>query len=149
MPFKKGQSGNPAGRPAGASSRLTRFAQAFLQENQEDIVKEGWERAKEGDSQLYKIFLERVLPPAPKELKVDIELEMKQIQSCGTEEFSHELMSLQLATWDTDKLGRFIKILQGFHKVYSMSQRERLEYLKEINRESHQQDRLDASPDLS
>src|SRR5215510_15274239 len=49
MPFQKGQSGNPAGRPRGIVNRATALAQNLLSERAEGIARKVIELAEEGD----------------------------------------------------------------------------------------------------
>src|SRR5262249_580476 len=49
MPFVKGQSGNPAGRPPGARNRKTLIAEALFEANAEEIVRCVIERALMGE----------------------------------------------------------------------------------------------------
>lgn len=62
MAFKKGQSGNPAGRPLGALNKRTLAAQA-LNDASEDVAKAMIEAAKGGDVQAGRLILDRVQPP--------------------------------------------------------------------------------------
>ena len=49
-PFTRGQSGNPAGRPAGSRNRATEMAQALLDGQADAIVQKCIELAVEGSS---------------------------------------------------------------------------------------------------
>lgn len=62
MKFKKGQSGNPAGKAPGTLNRKTRVAQA-LDDSAEDVTKAVIDAAKGGDMQAARLVLERVKPP--------------------------------------------------------------------------------------
>lgn len=59
--WKSGQSGNPNGRPRGASEagRL----RSAIGEHVQEIIAQLVEKAKGGDTQAARILLERVLPP--------------------------------------------------------------------------------------
>lgn len=72
-PFKKGESGNPAGKPPGTQSRTTVFAQALLDGQAEALVQEVIELALGGDISCLKLCLERLIPPC-KEIPISITL---------------------------------------------------------------------------
>lgn len=61
-PFAKGQSGNPAGRPAGSRNKTSLLAQELLDGDAEDIVRKVIEKAKEGDATAMRLVMERILP---------------------------------------------------------------------------------------
>jgi hypothetical protein len=61
--FRKGQSGNPAGRPRGRRDERVLFAQALLDGEAEAIIRKCIEMAKEGDPVCMKLCMERLLPP--------------------------------------------------------------------------------------
>ncbi len=62
MAFKKGQSGNPAGKPKGAKDKRTEL-RALLQPHAADLVKKAVEMAKAGDVQALRICIDRIIPP--------------------------------------------------------------------------------------
>jgi hypothetical protein len=49
MPFEKGESGNPAGRPRGARNRATLLIESLLADDAEAIGRKAVEMAKGGD----------------------------------------------------------------------------------------------------
>ncbi len=57
-PFKKGNSG----RPAGSKNRKTQILGSISNEDQERLVSRAYEIAMEGEPQLLKFFLGRILP---------------------------------------------------------------------------------------
>jgi Family of unknown function (DUF5681) len=61
--FKPGQSGNPAGRPAGSRSKVLTALDALGEGEAESIVRALIEKAKGGDSVAGRTILERVWPP--------------------------------------------------------------------------------------
>ena len=61
--FRKGQSGNPSGRPRGARNKTTLAVEALLDGEAEVLTRKAVERAKEGDSVALRLCLERILPP--------------------------------------------------------------------------------------
>src|SRR5829696_10061465 len=62
LPFKKGQSGNPAGKKPGTRHRTTQMAEALLHEHAPDILRGVVERALAGDPLSIKLCLEQILP---------------------------------------------------------------------------------------
>jgi hypothetical protein len=63
MPFEKGQSGNPAGRPRGIVNRATALAQTLLSERAEGIARKVIALAEEGDMAAIRVCMERLVPP--------------------------------------------------------------------------------------
>jgi hypothetical protein len=64
MPFEKGQSGNPGGRPPGARNKATIMAEALLQGEAEELTRLAIDRAKAGDMAALRLCLDRVAPPS-------------------------------------------------------------------------------------
>src|SRR3954469_24641742 len=62
-PFKKGQSGNPAGKPKGARHRTTMAVDALLEGEAETITRKAVELAKAGDTTAIRLCLDRLAPP--------------------------------------------------------------------------------------
>jgi F0F1-type ATP synthase gamma subunit len=63
MPFQKGESGNPAGRPRGIVNRATALAQTLLSERAEWIARKVIALAEEGDVAAIRVCMERLVPP--------------------------------------------------------------------------------------
>lgn len=61
MAFKKGQSGNPAGRPKGIADRRGQYRE-ILEGHMPELVNKVIELAKAGDTQALKMCIERGLP---------------------------------------------------------------------------------------
>ncbi len=62
MPFPKGRSGNPNGKPKGALNKSTIIAQALLDGQAEALVGKVVQLALEGDPACLRICLERLVP---------------------------------------------------------------------------------------
>lgn len=60
--FAKGQSGNPAGKPAGTRNATTLAVEQLLDGEAEAITRKAIEMAKEGDTIALRLVLERVAP---------------------------------------------------------------------------------------
>ncbi len=60
--WAKGQSGNPAGRPAGARNQATLAREALLDAHSTELIEKALELALAGDVGALKLCLERLLP---------------------------------------------------------------------------------------
>ncbi|NCC52641.1 MAG: hypothetical protein EOM20_15680 [Spartobacteria bacterium] len=61
--FRKGHSGNPAGKPKGTRHRATQAVMTLLEGETEALTRKAIELAKEGDIQALKLCLDRICPP--------------------------------------------------------------------------------------
>lgn len=62
MPFQKGQSGNPAGRPQGSRNKVTLALDAMLEGEAAAVLRTLIDAAMDGDTQAAKALLDRVYP---------------------------------------------------------------------------------------
>lgn len=76
MTFKSGQSGNPSGRPRGMKDRRTIFRD-MIEPTARELVDKAVNMAMNGNEQMLKLLLERLLPPKPQEDTVDMSLKLK------------------------------------------------------------------------
>jgi hypothetical protein len=70
--FQKGQSGNPAGKPKGATHNATRAALALMDGQLEQLTQKCIERALKGDTTAMRLVMERVVPPR-KDIALNVE----------------------------------------------------------------------------
>jgi len=71
--WKKGQSGNPAGRPPGARNKATLMVLGLMERDAEEIAQAVITAARTGDLAAAKLVLERLAPPL-RERPISIEL---------------------------------------------------------------------------
>ena len=62
-PFRKGESGNPAGKPPGTRNRATLAVQELLDGEAEALTRKCVELALQGDSTALRLCMERLAPP--------------------------------------------------------------------------------------
>ena len=62
-PFRRGESGNPAGRPIGARHKATILAEALLDGEAEGLTRKVLEMALAGHTVALRLCMERILPP--------------------------------------------------------------------------------------
>jgi len=73
MAWKKGESGNVAGKPKGTRHRATTMLMALMEKNAESITQTVIEAAKSGDLAAARMILDRLAPHA-KERPVSVDL---------------------------------------------------------------------------
>jgi hypothetical protein len=72
-PFRKGESGNPKGRPRGSRNRKTRLAELLLEGESEKLARKAVELALKGDPLALKLCLDRLIAPR-RERAIEFEL---------------------------------------------------------------------------
>src|SRR5262249_30739897 len=60
--FKKGQSGNPSGKPKGCKNATTILFDEMLKDNAKDLIEKAIEMAKNGDGPALRLCIERLAP---------------------------------------------------------------------------------------
>jgi len=63
MTFKKGESGNPEGRPFGSRNKSTLAALSLIEDEGEQLTRKAVELALDGDIQALKLCMDRLAPP--------------------------------------------------------------------------------------
>jgi hypothetical protein len=71
MPFEKGQSGNPAGRPRGAPDRRA-LIRSLLLPHAPDLIEKAVELALQGDSVILKACIDKLIPNARESARVKL-----------------------------------------------------------------------------
>jgi hypothetical protein len=61
--FKKGQSGNPSGKPKGCRNTTTILFDELLKDNAKDLIEKAIEMAKGGDGPALRLCIDRLAPP--------------------------------------------------------------------------------------
>src|SRR6516162_100949 len=61
--FRKGQSGNPSGKPKGCRNATTILFDDLLKDNAKDLIEKAIEMAKGGDGPALRLCIDRLAPP--------------------------------------------------------------------------------------
>ena len=109
MTFKRGQSGNPKGRPRGAIGKRAQFSQ-FLESYSNQLVEKVIELALTGDVNALRICIERIVPKTNREA-IDIEIPEK-LDKETSRDISRKILKAivdgKLSVDEGDKLIRLI-----------------------------------------
>jgi hypothetical protein len=92
MPFKKGQSGNPAGKRPGTQHKATLAAQELLEGDLQAITRVCIDKAKGGDLVACKLILDKLIPNR-RERAIDLQLP----KLAGTGEIPQALADILVA----------------------------------------------------
>ena len=116
MPFQKGQSGNPSGRPPGARNKATIIAETLLQGEVETLTRVAIERAKAGDMTALRLCLDRAAP-ASKHRTVAFELP----PLASAEDAASALAAITASTAAGEltpaEAGELFKLVDGFARM--------------------------------
>ena len=138
-PFAKGQSGHPAGRPAGARNKKTLAAAVLLDGEAEALTRRAVELAFAGDPMALRLCIERILPPCreravkfalpPIESAADIAAAMKAVTAAlaagvitpGEAERIAAVVDTFVRVIETSDFERRLKIVEDEHAAQPSS----------------------------
>lgn len=129
--FKKGVSGNPAGRPVGSKNKLTQLAQKLLENDAEEIVTAIIEKAKAGDSTAQRLCMERIMPPMRSSV---IQINLPKLETSQDILKGYDALIDALAQGDLtlDELDRLSDVLENKRKaIETVVLAEEMERIKE------------------
>jgi Family of unknown function (DUF5681) len=116
MPFEKGQSGNPAGRPPGARNKATIMAEMLLQGEVEEMTRVAIKRAKEGDMAALRMCLDRAAPPCKHRT---IAFELPPLESAQDAASALAAITAAVAAGELtpSEAGELFKLVDGFARM--------------------------------
>jgi uncharacterized protein YjaG (DUF416 family) len=122
--FKKGQSGNPRGRPVGARHKATIAAEALLDGEAEALTRKAIEAALGGDTTAMRLCLERILP-ARRSRTVQFAMPgLKSAADAGTA-MAAIVEAVSAGEISPDEAVELSRLVEGFVKVFEVSELER------------------------
>lgn len=120
-PFKKGQSGNPKGRPKGARSKRTLALEALLEADAEAIIQAAIDGAKGGDGVALRLCLERILPPK-KDRPIVFSLPPIKCAGDATKACSALLQAVATGSITPSEASEVAKLIEGFVRVVEVAE---------------------------
>jgi hypothetical protein len=120
MPFEKGQSGNPLGRPPGARNKATIIAETLLQGEIEELTRVAIERAKAGDMAALRMCLDRAAPPSKRR---PIAVELPPLTSAADAASALAAITAAVATGELTPAegGELFRLVEGYARMFEVA----------------------------
>jgi hypothetical protein len=120
MPFEKGQSGNPLGRPPGARNRATIITEALLQGEIEELTRVAIERAKAGDVAALRMCLDRAAPPSKRR---PIAVELPPLTSAADAASALAAITAAVAAGELTpaEAGELFRLVEGYARMFEVA----------------------------
>ena len=119
-PFRRGQSGNPEGRPKGSRNKVTIAIDALLDGEAEKLTRKCIERAMEGDSVALRLCMERICPPR-KDRPVTFEVPKMQTASDAVDVMASVLSALAVGNLTPSEAGVISGLVETYRKTIETS----------------------------
>jgi hypothetical protein len=116
MPFQKGQSGNPSGRPPGARNKATIIAETLLPGEAEALTRLAIERAKSGDMTALRMCLDRLVPPG-RFRTIDFGLPPLEIAADAASALAAITSAVDAGELTPAETGDLFKLVDGFARI--------------------------------
>lgn len=125
MPFEKGKSGNPNGRPRGAIGRKHAQLTALIESRAEELVTRAIEMALLGDGQMLKLCIDKIYPSLkPRDLPEIIPLPPITKNTAATAR--NILKSVQKGDITMDEAKDVINMLSSTTKITEITEMEKM-----------------------
>jgi Family of unknown function (DUF5681) len=113
--FRKGQSGNPSGRPRGSRNKTTIAMEELLDGEADAIVRKAVEQAKSGDPVALRLCLERIIPPR-RERPINFELPSIQAPADALNATAALIAAVGAGDVTPSEAAELAKLIEGFMK---------------------------------
>lgn len=123
--FKKGESGNPRGKPKGAKHKASLLAEKLFENDIEMVCNQVISQAKEGNLQAAKIILDRLLPPR-KDRLINIKLPLIKDSSDALEALRIICFAVgngEITPLDGEALSKIVEIQTKNMELYDFEKR--------------------------
>lgn len=120
MPFEKGKSGNPAGRPKGIIDRRQRLQQA-IQNGIDEVIRVVHDKAKDGDMSAAALLLARAVPTVKPESDDRVQFEFD-ASSPVADQLVQVVQAVASGGLTVEQGTKFAEILQRIATVRALNQ---------------------------
>ena len=132
MTWRKGASGNPAGRPKGSFNKATLAALSILEGEAEAITRKAIELATSGDIQAIRLCVERLVPRA-KEVPLSVHIPPIRSPVDATQTIPTLIEKLASGELLPSEVESICRVLEQYRKQYETNElEERLQKLEEL-----------------
>ena len=132
MPWNKGESGNPSGRPKGSLNKSTLASLAILHDESEKITRKAVELAIDGDLAAIRLCLERLIPRA-RETQLTVDIPPIRCPADAVQTISMLLEGLAGGELLPSEAESICRVLEQYRKQYETNElEERLQKLEEL-----------------
>ena len=118
-PFRKGQSGNPFGRPKGARNKATVASETLLDGEAEAITRKAVEMALDGDTTAMRLVMERILPPR-KDRPVTFALPTLEVAADAVKATAALVEAVAAGALTPGEAAELSKLVDGFTKAVEL-----------------------------
>lgn len=137
MPFEKGQSGNPAGRPRGSRNRRAQLVEKLYDESAAALVQAAIALAIKGDGTALRVCMDRVAAPM-KERTVEFELPPMTTAADAITALAAITQAVAEGDLTPTEAGDLAKLVQGFAQTVSTADLEqRIKRIEELQQGAH------------
>jgi hypothetical protein len=116
MKFKKGQSGNPEGRPPGSRNKATLLIEQLLDNGAKDITEKAIELAKAGDSTALRLCLDRIVP-ARKDRHIAFKLPKMESPEHAVKAAAAIVEAVAGAELTPSEAAEMMKLVEGYTRI--------------------------------
>jgi Family of unknown function (DUF5681) len=114
--FKKGQSGNPDGRPRGSRNKATLLIEQLLDNDAKSITEKAIELAKAGDSTALRLCLDRIAP-ARRDRHISFKLPKLEKPEHAVEAAAAIVEAVAGAELTPSEAAEMMKLVEGYTRI--------------------------------